>query len=35
MKSRSYSFSFDIAGHYAKRRENKMLRYGKQGFGDQ
>ena len=31
MKSRSFSFSFDIAGRYAKRRKNKMLRYGKQG----
>ncbi len=31
IKSRSFYFSFDIAGRYAKHREQHYLRYGEQG----
>ena len=31
MGSKSFPFSFDIAGRYAKHREQDYLRYGKRG----
>ena len=31
MESRSFPSSFDIAGRYAKHREQHYLRYGEQG----
>jgi hypothetical protein len=32
MESRSFPSSFDIAGRYAKHREQHYLRYGEQGM---
>jgi hypothetical protein len=33
MESRSFPSNFDIAGRYAKHREQHYLRYGEQGYG--